>query len=65
VSGVTFIAADIVSPMLTATKVVVCFLPGVTAETGFRGRLCVHPLERNNLCDVAGAFDVRLPGAVT
>ena len=64
-SGVTLCAANIVSPMISASEVVVVLFSGMTAQAGFGCRLCIHPFERNYLRYITGAFDVSLAGSVT
>ena len=65
VGRMTFIAADVVTPVLAAAKVVVVLFACVTGQTSFGCRLSIQPLERDYLRDIAGTFHVRLARAVT
>jgi hypothetical protein len=58
-------AADIVSPMLAATEIIVFFLTRVASEAGFGDLFCVLVFEGNYLGFVAVGFDVGLAGAMT
>jgi hypothetical protein len=62
-------AADVISPMFTATEVVVFFFPGVAGQARFRDLLGSLVLERDDFrrvafCDVifAGSMTRLAPG---
>jgi hypothetical protein len=50
---VTVGAADVISPMLTATEVIVFLFPSVTGQTGFGDLLRGFVFERDDFCGVA------------
>lgn len=54
----------IVSPVFTATEVIVLFFTGVTAEAGFRSLFRRFVLERDYLCRIAFLY-VGFAGTVT
>ena len=62
--GMTFGAADVVTPVFTSSKVVVFLAAGVATKTCFRNFFLRLVLERNDLGGVA-FFDVGLAWAMT
>ena len=57
-------AADVIAPMLSATKVVVIFFACVTGQTSFRDLFRSFVLEADDFCRIA-FFGVRLARTVT
>ena len=64
-SGVTFRAADVIAPVLSATEVVVILLSRMAAQTGVGDCLGVHAFERSDLQLIAARIDVLLSRTVT
>ena len=64
VRAVAFCTADVITPVLAATEVVVILFCCVTAQTSVGDRLGVHPFEGSDLHLVAARIDVFLSRAV-
>lgn len=62
--GVAISATDVVSPMLTASEVVVLFSAGMTDKAGFRNCFGSHGFERSHLGRIT-LFNVSLAGPMT
>jgi len=62
---VAFSAADVIAPVLAATKVIVILFSRVAGQTCFGDRLRVESFEGNDLGLIAARIDVFLSGAVT
>src|SRR5436190_21335456 len=57
--------ADIVTPMLSAAKIVVTFLARMARQTRFRDHFRILSFERNDLGRIGRIFEVRLTRPVT
>lgn len=65
VRTVTIGAADVITPVLAAAKIIVTFLARMTRQTGFRYHFRILSFERNDLGRISSVFEVSLAGAVT